>query len=55
MDNSLFKIIYLFLATLRLRCCAQAFFLVEVSGGLFFVTVCRPLIKVASLFAEHRL
>ena len=49
----LYKFIYLFLAVLGLRCCAQAF-----SGcsewGLLFVAVCWLLIAVASL-VEHRL
>ena len=46
--------IYLFLAALGLRCCAQAF-----SGcgeqGLLFVAVCGLLTVVASLVAEHGL
>ena len=46
--------IYLFLAALGLRCCAQAF---TSCGelGLLFVAVRRLLIAVASLVAEHRL
>ena len=48
------KFIYLFLAALGLRCCAQAF-----SGcgerGLLFVAVRGLLIAVASLVAEHGL
>ena len=46
--------IYLFLAVLGLRCCAWAFS----SCGkrrLLFVAVCRLLIAVASLVAEHGL
>ena len=48
------SLIYLFLAALGLSCCAWAF-----SGcgeqGLLFVVVCRFLIAVASLVAEHGL
>ena len=46
--------IYLFLAQLGLRCCAQ----VSAScgeQGLLFVVVCRLLIAVASLVAEQGL
>ena len=51
-----FKIyfIYLFLAALGLRCCTQSFSNC-VARGLLFVVVCRLLIAVASLVAEHRL
>ena len=52
-----FKLIYLFacflfLAVLGLRCCVRAF---SSSGerGPLFTAVCRPLIVVASLVAEH--
>ena len=46
--------IYLFLAALGLRCCAQAF---SNCGelGLLFVAVRELLIAVASLVAEHGL
>ena len=46
--------IYLFLAALGLCCCARAF---SICGerGLLFVTVCRFLVAVASLVAEHGL
>ena len=46
--------IYLFVAELGLCCCARAFS----SCGeleLLFVAVCRFLVAVASLVAEHRL
>ena len=50
----LFYIIYLFLVVLDLRCCSQA---VSSCGkrGLLFVEVCRLLIMVAYLVAEHGL
>ena len=48
------KFIYLFLAALGLRCCAQAFSSCG-ERGLLFVVVCRLLIAVASLVAEHGL
>ena len=48
------KFIYLFLATLGLRCCAWAFSSCG-ERGLLFVAVCGLLIAVASLVAEHRL
>ena len=53
---SFFKInfIYLFLAVLGLRCCVQAFSSCG-EQGLLFIVVCRLLIAVASLVAEHRL
>ena len=46
--------LFFFLAALGLRCCAQAF---SICGeqGLLLVEVCRLLIAVASLVAEHRL
>ena len=47
--------IYLFLAVLGLRCCAQAFLSSCGERGLLFVVVCRLLIAVASLVAEHGL
>ena len=49
-----FILIYLCLAALGLRCCAQA---VSSCGerGLLFVAVCGLLIVMASLVAEHRL
>ena len=46
--------IYLFLAALGLRCCAQAFSSFE-EQGLLFVAVHGLLIAVASLVAEHGL
>ena len=45
---------YLFLAVLSLRCCAQAFSSCG-ERGLLFVAVHRLLIVVASLAAEHGL
>ena len=45
---------YLFLAVLGLRCCAQAFSSCG-EQGLLFVVVCGLLIVVASLVAEHGL
>ena len=48
------KFIYLFLAVLGLRCCVQAFSSCG-EQGLLFVAVCRLLIAVASLVAEHGL
>ena len=44
--------IYLFLAVLGLRCCVRAFSSCS-ERGLLFVAVCRLLIAVASLVAEH--
>ena len=49
-----FIFIYLFLAVLGLRCCAQAFSSCG-EWGLLFVAVHGLLIAVASLVAEHRL
>ena len=46
--------IYLFLAALGLRCCAQAFSSCD-EWGLLFVAVRRLLIAVASLVVEHGL
>ena len=43
-----------FLAVLVL-CCYVAFSLIEVVRGSSLVAVCRPLISVASLVAEHGL
>ena len=45
---------FFFLATLDLRRCAWAFSSCS-EGGLLFVAVCRLLIVVASLVAEHGL
>ena len=45
---------FLFLAVLGLRCCARAFSSCG-KRGLLFVAVCRLLIAVASLVAEHGL
>ena len=50
----LYKFIYLFLAALGLHCCMRAFSSCG-ERGLFFVVVCRLLIGVTSLGAEHRL
>ena len=47
-------IIYLFSATLGLRCCAQAFSSCS-KQGLLFVVVSWLLIAVASLGVEHGL
>ena len=44
----------LFLAALGLRCCEQAFSSCG-EWGLLFIVVCRLLIAVASLVAEHGL
>ena len=53
-----FKFIYfiylLFLPASGLRCCAQAFSSCG-EQGLLFIAVCRLLIAVASLVAEHGL
>ena len=49
-----FIYLFLFLAALGLRCCAQAFFSCS-ERGLLFVGVCGLLIAVASLVAKHRL
>ena len=49
-----FFLIFLFLAVLGLRCCAQAFSSCS-EWGLLFVVVRRLLIAVASLLAEHGL
>ena len=46
--------IYLFLAVLGLRCCTWAFSSYG-ERGLLFVAVCRLLIAVAFLVAEHEL
>ena len=47
-------LIYLFLAALGLRCCAQAFFSCG-EQGLVFTAVRGLLVAVASLVAEHGL
>ena len=52
--NKFIYLIYLFLAALGFRCCARAFSSCS-ERGLLFVAVCRLLIAVASLVAEHRL
>ena len=54
--NNFFKLIYLFLflAALGLCCCMRAFSSCG-ERGLLFVAVCRLLIAVASLVAEHGL
>ena len=51
---NLFIFIYIFLAALGLRCCAQAFSSCG-KQGLLFVAVRRLLIVVASLVVEHGL
>ena len=51
---SFFKLIYLFLAALRLCCCVRAFSSCS-EQGLLFVAVRGLLVAVASLVAEHRL
>ena len=48
------QIIYLFMAALGLCCCTWAFSSCG-ERGLLFVVVCRLLIAVASLVAEHGL
>ena len=48
-----FKINYLFLAALGLRCCTQVFSSCSVRR-LIFIVVCGLLIAVASLVVEHR-
>ena len=45
---------YLLLAALGLHCCARAFSSCD-ERGLLFDAVCRLLIAVASLVAEHGL
>ena len=49
-----FKLIYLFLAVLGLRCCAQAFSSCS-ERGLLFVAVRGLLIVMASLVVQHGL
>ena len=49
----LYNFIYLFLAVLGLRCC-RGFCLVVASESYSLGAVCRLLIVVASLVAEHR-
>ena len=49
-----FKLIYLFLAVLGLCCHALAFSSCG-EWGLLFIVVCRLLLAVASLVAEHGL
>ena len=49
-----FIYLFLFLAALDLRCCAQAFSSC-VKWGLLFVVVHRLLIAVASVVVEHQL
>ena len=51
---NLFIYLFLFLATLGLCCCAQAFSSCS-KPGLLFVAVCGVLTAVASLVAEHGL
>ena len=54
LKNKFIYLIYLFLAALGLRCCAQAFSSCG-ERGLLFIAMRRLLIAVASLVAEHRL
>ena len=54
LKNFIYLFIYLFMAALGLRCCAQAFSSCG-ERGLLFVVVRGLLIAVASLVAEHRL
>ena len=52
---SVYLFIYLFiLAALGLRCCVRTFSSCS-ERGLLFVAMCRLLIAVASLVADHRL
>ena len=48
------KYIYLFMAALGLHCCV-GLSLVAVSGDYFLVVVCRLVLAMASLVAEHGL
>ena len=50
----MYLFIVLFLAVLGLHCCARAFSSCS-KRGLLFVVVCRLLVVVASLVAEHGL
>ena len=50
----IFLNLFIFLAVLGLHCCTRAFSSC-VERGLLFVVVCRLLIAVASLIAEHGL
>ena len=52
--NKILKNFFLFLAALGLCCCARAFCSCS-EWGLLFIAVCRLLIAVASLVAEHGL
>ena len=52
--NKFIYLFVLFLAVLGLHCCARAFSSCR-EQGLLFVAVCRVLIAVASLVAEHGL
>ena len=52
--NKFIHFIYLFLAALGLHCCTRAFSSCS-EWGLVFVVVCRLVIAVASLVAEHGL
>ena len=51
---NLFIYLYLFLATLGLRCCREAFSSYR-EQGLLFIVVRGLLTAVASLVVEHRL
>ena len=53
-SSFIYLFIYLFLAALGLRFCAQAFSSCG-EWGLLFVVVCGLLIVVTSLVAEHKL
>ena len=54
MFHGLLFFLYIFLAVLGLRCCAQAFSSCS-ERGLLFIVVRGLLIAVASLVAEHGL
>ena len=53
LSDMFFKFIYLFLAVLGL--CGSAGFSLVAGWGLLFFAVCRLLVAVASLVAEHGL
>ena len=53
-DLFIYLFVYIFMATLGLRCCVWAFSSCG-ERGVLLVAVCRLLIAVASLAAEHGL
>ena len=53
--NQFFKIIYLFMTLLDLRCCVLAFSNIRDGRGLLFAVLSRTLIAVTSPVAEHGL